>query len=306
MRPILTIVCVIVLIAYASSAGSQDTDPYNLKVAVDEVELTLHAADTHGLPVNDLRVDELRLLDNGRSPHRIVAFQALRDLPIRAGILIDTSSSMEETRPADQAIATAYAQRILEQKTDQAFVMSFGHRLQMRQPWSSNPAILTNAIHQANILPSTTAIFDALYAACRYQFGKLSHDTSGNFILLFSDGEDDASYLPLQSAVDMCQQTNTSIYVFRSDAHSGSFSTGLGILSKLAALTGGRVFRDSASPFEIEEDLRIIQANLRNQYRLIYNPAELRHDGAFHRIIILPSDRIATISTRSGYYAPAR
>ncbi len=245
MRPILTIVCVIVLIAYASSAGSQDTDPYNLKVAVDEVELTLHAADTHGLPVNDLRVDELRLLDNGRSPHRIVAFQALRDLPIRAGILIDTSSSMEETRPADQAIATAYAQRI-------------------------------------------------------------SHDTSGNFILLFSDGEDDASYLPLQSAVDMCQQTNTSIYVFRSDAHSGSFSTGLGILSKLAALTGGRVFRDSASPFEIEEDLRIIQANLRNQYRLIYNPAELRHDASFHRIIILPSDRIATISTRSGYYAPAR
>jgi VWFA-related protein len=306
MRPILMTVCVTALIAYASNPGSQDIAPFNLKVAVDEVELTLHATDARGIPVNNLRVDELRLLDNDRPPRRIVAFQVLRDLPVRAGILIDTSSSMEPTRPADQAIATAYAQRILEQKTDQAFVMSFGHRFQMRQTWSSDPAILTTAIHQANILPSTTAIFDTLYAACRYQFGKLPHDTSGNFILLFSDGEDDASYLPLQSAVDMCQQTNTSIYVFRSDARSASFSTGLGTLSRLATLTGGRVFRDSATPSEIEDDLRIIQANLRNQYRVVYNPAELKHDGSFHRIIVLPPDRIATINARSGYYAPTR
>jgi hypothetical protein len=46
---------------------------------VDEVSLTFHAADAHGLPVNDLKLDELRVLDNGRSPRRIVAFHSLRE-----------------------------------------------------------------------------------------------------------------------------------------------------------------------------------------------------------------------------------
>ncbi len=111
---------------------------HNLKVSVDEVELTFHATDTHGLSVNDLRLDELRLLDNGHSPRRFVRFESQRDLPIRAGILLDTSSSMQQNRPADQAIAIAYVQRVLDQKTDQAFIMSFGQRSSVRQAWSNN------------------------------------------------------------------------------------------------------------------------------------------------------------------------
>ncbi|HMF64430.1 MAG TPA: VWA domain-containing protein [Edaphobacter sp.] len=298
---IIPVLCFAALLAAPRNTGSQT---YNLKVAVDEVEITFHATDAHGLPVNDLRLDELRLLDNGHPPRRTVLFESLRDLPIRAGILIDTSSSMQQNRPADQAIAIAYAQRILDQKTDQAFVMSFGQRSQMRQTWSSNPTALTAATNQSGIFPSTTAIFDTIYAACRYQFGKLNHAATGNFILLFSDGEDDASFLPLQAAVDMCQQTNTAIYAFRADP-PGSFATGLQTLSQLATLTGGRIFHDSDSPSEIDEDLRIIQANLRNQYRLVYNPADLKRDGSFHSIVLLPPDRVAGITARSGYYAPA-
>lgn len=120
---IIPALCLAAALAAPRNTGSQT---YNLKVAVDEVEITFHATDAHGLPVNDLRLDELRLLDNGHPPRRTVLFESLRDLPIRAGILIDTSSSMQQNRPADQAIAITYAQRILDQKTDQAFVMSFG------------------------------------------------------------------------------------------------------------------------------------------------------------------------------------
>jgi VWFA-related protein len=299
---IISALCLAILIAAPHNTGSQT---YNLKVSVDEVELTFHATDTHDLSVNDLRLDELRLLDNGHPPRRIVRFESLRDLPIRAGILLDTSASMQQNRPADQAIALAYVGHILNQKTDQAFIMSFGQRSKIRQAWSNNSGALTTAIHQSGILPSTTAIFDTLYAACRYQFGKLNNAPTGNFILLFSDGEDDASFLPMQTAVDMCQQTNTSIYTFRADPPD-SFATGSRTLSQLANLTGGHVFRDSASPSEIDEDLHIIQANLRNQYRLVYNPANLKRDGSFHSIVLLPPDRVVEINARSGYYAPAR
>jgi len=299
------IIPVLSLAILLAAPRNTDSQTYNLKVSVDEVGLTFHATDIHGLSVNDLRLDELRLLDNGRPARRIVRFESLRDLPIRAGILLDTSSSMQQNRPADQAIALAYVQRILDQKTDQAFIMSFGQRSTVRQAWSADPTALAAAIHQSGIFPSTTAIFDTLYTACRYQFGNLGDAASGNFILLFSDGEDDASFLPLQTAVDMCQRTNTSIYTFRADSPDSS-ATGLQPLAQLANLTGGHVFRDSASPSEIDEDLHIIQANLRNQYHLVYSPASLSRDGSFHSIVLLPPDRVATITTRSGYYAPAR
>jgi Ca-activated chloride channel family protein len=290
-----------VVVAY-SQVDSQSNTLYSMKVHVDEVELTLHATDAQGASVNDLRLEELKIFDNNRLPSRIVAFKAMRDLPIRAGILIDTSSSMESSREAIQSIAIAYAQQILKQKTDQAFVASFGKRLQAPQFWSNDPTVLTTAISRVGNNPSATAIYDAVYAICRYQFGKFPNDSSGNFIMLFSDGEDDASYLSLQAAVDMCQQTNTAIYAFRPQ----SASVGLSNLSQLASLTGGQVFRDGASSAELHEDLRIIEANLRNQYRIIYNPGELKHDGLFHRIVILPPDRVANISVRSGYYAPSR
>ncbi|MDE1176597.1 MAG: VWA domain-containing protein [Edaphobacter sp.] len=297
----LTALCIAALLASACTTGSQTSAPYSIKVNVDEVELTLHADDAQGMPVNDLRASDLQITDNGHPPRRIVTFQPMRNLPIRAGILIDTSSSMEPSRETMLDIATVYAQRVLQQATDQAFVMSFSKRSQTLQSWSGSPAALTAAIARSGNIPSTTALYDTLYAACREQFGRLAHDTTGNFIMLFSDGDDDASYLPLRSAVDMCQQTNTAIYVFRPD----SAITGLHNLSDLASLTGGRVFRIGASGAEIDEDLHIIQANLRNQYRLIYNPAAMPHNGAFHRILIVPPDRVAAITTRSGYYAPS-
>ena len=97
--------------------------------------------------------------------------------------------------------------------------MNFGKVSSVLQPWTNNPILLTAGIPKATggagRIGNTTAIFDAIYAACRYQFGKINHAASGNFILLFSDGEDDSSYLPLKQAVDMCQSTNTSIYAFR-------------------------------------------------------------------------------------------
>jgi VWFA-related protein len=288
-----------------SAQVAPDTPPYNLRVSVDEVELTFHATDRNGAFVNNLSAEELRILDNGRPPRRTVLFESLRDLPIRAGILIDTSSSMEGNRMEDQSIAVAYAQRILARKSDQAFVMSFGRRSEVRQIWSSDPAALTQAIYRSGISPSTTAIYDAVYAACRNQFGKLDHARTGNFILLFTDGEDDASSFPVRAVVDMCQQTNTSIYAFRADS-GVNFSSGPRNLSELASLTGGHVFRDNASAVEIEDDLHIIQENLRNQYRLIYNPEDLKRDGTFHNVVILPPVRVVTVNARLGYYAPAK
>ena len=286
-----------------ADAPSQSPAPYRLNVSVDEVILTFHAADAHGLPINDLKLSDLTLLDNGIPPAKILDFQLQQNFPIRAGILIDTSISMSPHRFRDQSIATEYAQQLLRQQTDQAFVLNFDRTPQLIQSWTSNPTELTAAIHNTTHGDPIggTALFDALYAACRSQFGAIDHRSSGNFILLFSDGEDNASFLDLETAVDMCQRTNTAIYAFSPDPNSPGIPT----LAQLAAQTGGALFHDDASATDISADLRTIESNLRNQYRVVFRPATLAHDGAFHPITLATPDRVATLTIRSGYYAPS-
>jgi Ca-activated chloride channel family protein len=308
--------CVLMVLAPALRAGSQANAapgpgmvPYGLSIAVDEVDLTFHAADAHGLPVNDLKLEELSLLDNGQPPAKILAFESLQNLPIRAGILLDTSASMEEHHGADRAIAIKYAQRLLRQQSDRAFVMDFGYLAEVPQSWTSNPAALTAGIRSVTTVGQRgmggTAIFTAIYQACLNQFGRIDHAASGNFILLFSDGEDNASHAYLEQAVDICQHTNTAIYAFRAESKYG-LSSGPKTLAELAAKTGGRVFYDDDSEAIIDNDLRTIEADLRNQYRLLYKPAELKRDGSYHRIELKGPERVDSTIIRSGYYAPGR
>jgi Ca-activated chloride channel homolog len=291
-------------------AGQQSGPSYGLRVSVDEVVLTFHAADAHGLPVNDLKLEELRLSDNGRPPRKILAFQALQNLPINAGILLDTSESMNQTLARNRTIAARYAQLLLRQPTDQAFVMKFGPLSEVEQPWTNNANALDAGVRKltgyGSIHIHGTALFDAIYRACLNQFGHVDHAGSGNFILLFSDGEDNAGYTSLKEAVDVCQRNNTTIYAFRPDPQLSFGVEGSKTLADLTSQTGGRVFNINDSDAGIDDDLRTIEADLRNQYRLIYKPEELKHDGSFHRIELKPPERVESITIRSGYYAPIR
>ncbi|WP_263382751.1 VWA domain-containing protein [Granulicella arctica] len=241
------------------SATTQGPTSYRLNVVVDEVVVTFHAADSHGLPIRDLKLTELSFLDNGRSPRKVLAFEALQDRPVRAGILMDTSESMGPFLAGNRAIANAYAQRLLRQQTDQAFVMDFGHVSQVVQPWTNNPPALITGLRKIAASGGThaggTAIFDSIYRACLNQFGHVDHAASSNFILLFTDGEDNTSSVSLEDAAAECQHTNTAIYIFRADGPSAFGSTGPATLTKLAEETGGRIFHDTGSATGTDDDL---------------------------------------------------
>ena len=84
---------VITILPVAFPQATKDS-PYTLNVAVDEVSLTFHAADFHGAPIDDLKLTDLRLLDNGKRPRQIVSFEIHKNLPVRLGIVVDTSRSI--------------------------------------------------------------------------------------------------------------------------------------------------------------------------------------------------------------------
>ena len=308
-RPKPWMIFLFLLLALPPRAPSQAPPTYTFTVPVDEVILTFHATGPQGLPANDLKLNDLSLIDNGIPPRKILEFRIMQDFPIHAGILIDTSVSMSNHLPGDRAIAIKFAQSLLRQQTDQAYIMDFGRLSRIRQPWTSNPAELVATLRRISVGTESriagTAIFDTIYRTCLNQFGKIDPVTSGNVILLFSDGEDNASSMLLKDAVDMCQRTNTAIYAFRAEQKDSSGSTGPQTLTDLTSQTGGRVFPDDASETDLQKDLQIIESSLRNQYRLVYRPATLKHDGGFHSIHLETPKRFDSITVRSGYYAPA-
>jgi VWFA-related protein len=201
-----------------SAAADQSMQPMKLNVSVDEVSLTFHAEDGLGVPVTDLQVSDLTIYDNYKTPRKVLVFRSLQDIPLRVGILLDTSESMQDSISRSRAIATEYVRRLLRPETDRAFSEEFGYVSRITQSWTGNANALAEGIAKAtpgkdNPLGGT-ALFDTLYKACLYQFAKSDQPTSGNVILLFTDGEDNAGHVDLRRVIDVCQQANTSIYAF--------------------------------------------------------------------------------------------
>jgi VWFA-related protein len=279
-------------------------DPYILNITVDEVSLTFHATDFHGIPIDDLKLDDLRILDNGKSPRQIVSFEAHQNLPVRFGVLMDTSRSMLEYLSRNQAIAKEYVTQLLHKQTDSAFIMRFDSESKVLQNWTADNNALTVSLRDvaANYESRLggTALFDSIYKACRDQFG-VTNTIAGNFILLFTDGIDNASHARIEDDIDICQKSNTAIYIFNVEPKS-IFSAGQKTLTELATQSGGAIFFDQTRE-TIWNDLRIIDRNLRSQYRLVYKPRYFKQDGSFHRIKLDSPTRGGVITTRSGYYA---
>lgn len=295
----------VVIALFFSRIAAAQSPLYTLQVPVNEIALTFHAAALNGAPLTHLTRDQLTLTDNGHRQSQILFLQNYDDLPIRAGFLLDTSASMLEDLPFNRAIIHAYAAQLLRKGYDRAFVEQFDTKTFIRQNWTDSDAAIAAGAARVGNTPDRydplTAIFDSLYTTCRDQWQQDPSTPTGNFILVFTDGIDDASHAYLSEAVDMCQRTRTAIYAIVR-GRRGQFSDGYRTLQDLTQQTGGRLFLNPRGG-KILDDLRIMESEQRNQYRLIYKPSNFKADSSFHRIRLRCSVQGAHITARSGYYA---
>jgi Ca-activated chloride channel homolog len=302
-----------VFCCYAGMVAQSPTKPdevdrtYALKLRVDEVVLTFNAMDANGLPINDLKLGEIRLWDNGVAPAKVVAFDEFVNRPIWAGVLMDSSESMQAALPRNKAMASKFLQQMFRQKSDAAFVAEFAYTSNMIQSWTDNVSQLVAGVGMTREIakrPAGTAVFNAVYQACASSFGGADPTATGNFILLFSDGEDNAGLTSPEEAARACQRSNTQVFAFIPAETEVHGSTGPRTLRRLAAETGGEVFISDGSEETMWRDLTTIESLMRSRYRIVYKPANFRHDGAFHEILLQPPDRVSRVEIRSGYYAP--
>jgi Ca-activated chloride channel family protein len=285
-----------------SAAGGQSTGVYSLRAIVNEVDLVFSVVDKHGHFIKDLQESDFALLDNHMRPAEVYSFTQQTNMPLRVGLLIDASNSIRSRFQFEQDAATEFLLDVLRPQVDQAYVMGFDVTPQITQNFTNNGDLLAAGIHKLEP-GGGTALFDAVYTACRDQMLPMHAQTNlRKAIILLSDGDDNQSHAELDDAVKMCQRADTLIYGISTNS-SPSRDRGDDVLKALAQATGGRAIyppriEDVAAAF------RSVQEELRSQYALVYKPADFVANGAFRPIYLVAMDRRYKVRVRKGYFAP--
>jgi VWFA-related protein len=293
--------------AYDSAIASAADDPQagamlTIHKRVDEVNVLFIATDKHGKFVRDLNQNDFEILDDHKPPQSIINFRRETDLPLHLGLLIDVSGSVHSRFDFEQNAAINFLQHTVRAGFDRAFVVGFNKQSQMAQDFTDNVQLLSNGIHRMQD-GGGTALYDAIYKACKEKFLKDRPDhPARKAIIVVSDGEDNQSDVTRAQAIEMAQRAEVIIYAISTD-DSGLILRGDKVLEQLASATGGRAF----FPFKMKDmthSFAAIEDELRSQYVVSYRPADFDADGRYRSIEISTLKKDLQVRARKGYFAP--
>src|SRR5579875_3841693 len=89
-----------------------------IPLQVNEVDLVFTVTDKHGHFINNLKESDFALLDNQLAPKRVFSFSQQTDLPLRLGVLIDTSTSIRRRFHFEQQASIAFLLQTLRPDYD--------------------------------------------------------------------------------------------------------------------------------------------------------------------------------------------
>jgi len=299
-------------------------DPNQGKITqvVNLVDVLFTVLNRRNKLVPDLDKNDFKIFDDGKL-QEIRYFSKQTDLPLRIGMLLDTSNSIRDRIKFEQDASVNFLYSVLRRNKDEAFVMTFDDQPQVIQAFTGDSGKLRDEIVRTKA-GGGTAIYDAIYEACQKE---LSHpprppgdqpDVVRRVMILISDGEDNLSNHTRTEAIEMAQRTSVVIYTISTSTQWVSLSQtdaskmgdrkyhkteGDQILEDLALETGGRSF----FPYHVDDldvSFQDIGDELRNQYSIAYAPTNSTLDGRYHKIRIeTPDYKGYQVRARRGYFA---
>jgi VWFA-related protein len=282
-------------------SSAQDLEAPTIKIEANEVDLVFTVTDKKGHFITGLNQSSFGLLDNGRPPEAVLHFYQQTNLPLRVGIMLDTSSSIRGRFQFEQDSAIAFLLQVLH-RNDRAFVEGFDVQTDVAQGFTNNVDLLDQGIKK--LRPGGgTALFDALYSTCKDQMLTLKENGAvRKAIILVSDGDDNYSHALESDAIKECQRAETIVYAISTDV-SPSKDKGDDVLKAIADATGGWAFYPSRIE-DVGTSFTGIEEELRSQYLLEYRPSNFKQDGAFRTIYLQANDPRYHVRTHTGYFAP--
>ena len=308
----------------ASQAPPAGQNPTVIQSRVNLVDILFTVLNRRNKLVPDLEKGDFKIFDD-KAPQEIRYFSRQTDLPLRIGMLLDTSNSIRDRLKFEQDASTNFLFSVLRHNKDEAFVMTFDDEPQVIQKFTGDAGALRDEIFKTRA-GGGTAIYDAIYSAC---LNELSHpprppgdqpDVVRRVMILISDGEDNLSNHTRAEAIEMAQRASVVIYTISTSTQwialsqtdpskaanrKNHLTPGDQILQDLAEETGGRAF----FPYhvdDLDQSFQDIGDELRNQYSIAYSPSNYVMDGRYHKIRIeTPDHKGYQVRARHGYFARA-
>lgn len=321
------------LLDYAQQGAQQPVPPPQAPATeqqpitreVNLVDVLATVLDRRNKLVPDLDKSDFKVTDDN-APQEIRYFSKQSDLPLRIGMLLDTSNSIRDRIKFEQEAAVDFLYSVLRRGKDQAFAMTFDDEPQVIQAFTGDGGLLRDQINNTRA-GGGTAVYDAIYDACAKQLSNPPRppgdqpDIVRRVMVLISDGDDNLSNRTRGEAIEMAQRTNVVIYTISTSTQWIQLSQtdpakaanrkmhlteGDEILKDLAEETGGRAF----FPYHVDDlnqSFQDIGDELRNQYTITYSPTNFVANGRYHRIKVeVPNHNGYQVRARRGYYARSR
>jgi Ca-activated chloride channel family protein len=278
--------------------------PWTMRSAVDEVAVFFSATD-HGKSVTNLTGEEVGVRDDKRPPAAITGFRNEAQLPLRLGLVIDTSESITTRFSFEQRAAINFVQKVMIEKNDLAFVVGVANSVLLVQDFTSDQKQIAHGISQ--LAPrGGTAIWDAVSFAADKLSSRPEAQPAARILVIISDGNDNSSSTTLKEAIQEAERHDVIVYTVSAREDSGQDADPLGdrALKLLSERTGGAAFFSGSLGF-LNHSLGQLQDVIRSRYMISYKPALFKPDGQFRAINITAekSGHKLHIYARKGYYA---
>lgn len=240
---------------------------------------------------------------------------AVEDVPLHIMLVLDNSSSVHGA-PLAHLKDAASAVGGLVHGDDRAALLTFSGAIRLLSGWSGDRSRLEAALGRTEAM-GATALHDATYVGLTLR----APQPGRTLVLVFSDGDDTASWLSAQHVLDAARRSEAVVYAVTmragglpSGGYRLDFRSGLQqpvkkaptpvlmqpFLQTLADETGGKVV-DAHRSERLRETFVQIVGEFRKRYLLTYTPRGVEK-GGWHQLEVKVKGRRVKVAARRGYF----
>jgi VWFA-related protein len=222
------------------------TEVPQLKIAVETKTVSVLATvrDKHGKIIPNLTKDDFQIDEDGR-PQKIDYFAHETDLPLRLGLLVDTSLSQRKVLEQERSASYSFLDHLLREDKDLAFVIHFDHEVELLQDFTAARPKLQAALQQLQspqysggagngngdggyagggqrrgMRGGGTVLYDAIFLGADELMSK---QQGRKAMIILSDGVDRGSKETISEAIASAERADTIIYsIYFADEEEGS------------------------------------------------------------------------------------
>lgn len=285
---------------------------FTIRKAVDEAAV-FFAVSHRGHMINDLELSDIQIRDDNKAPERVLQFSPQSKLPLRLGLLIDTSGSVEGRFAFEKHAAEKFLEKVLNPQLDLGFVVGFSTETDVTQDFTADSAQLSEGIKKLGN-GGGTSIFDAVAMGSWKLAAYPDTERVARVLVILSDGEDNSSHHSLKQAIAEAERAGVTIYTV-STAEKAAYTTSSPVdmstrtdADKVLEMLSERSGGESLFPGDLQtlnSSLDKLRDLIRSRYLVVYKPADFEANGKFRpiRIAAQRKGERMQVHVRKGYNA---